>query len=348
MINNYKRGNHIFLFLFLWLVTLTACSSRTNREDVKHLQEDTIGEIASVVPPEIKRIVSGDIIFDKALLYEKYTLDSIYPYKDTVRMFQWDKIRVELAKVERAQQKPTIWGVVQNRKNTIGEAPLVKKFSRNSYKNISDTLGVERFQSAPLYLLTDTVTPEIYTTDGTLLRFIAYNTDSSFIHVGHIHNEGEWLIPPKYIKLLDPVTFERIAVVDRTNQNMVTLEKDSVRVLHWHIRSMNPVTTGQHRPPYQHETPLGIFVVQEKKTKMYYYVDGTTTIAGYSPWASRFSNGGYIHGIPVNLPHTSIIEYSNTLGTTPRSHMCVRTASSHAEFFFDWAPVAQALVVVIE
>lgn len=344
MIYKYKQ----VFYLFIWLAVFTACGRYAKKDDTTSLQKDTVSVDASAKQPEIKKITPDDIIISRALLYDKYTLDSIYPYKDTVRMFQWDKIREELAKVEWAQREPTVWGVVQNRKNKNGEAPLVKNFYRNAYKNISDTLGIERFQSAPLYLMTDTVSPEIYATDGVLLRFIAYSKDSSFVHVEHVYNKTEWLVPPKYIKFIDPVVFGRIAVVDRTNQNIMTLEKDSTRACHWFIRSMNPVSTGLHRPPYQHETPLGIYVVQEKKTKMYFYTDGTTTIAGYSPWASRFCNGGYIHGIPVNLPRETIIEYSNTLGTIPRSHMCVRNASSHAGFFFDWAPVDQSLVIVIE
>lgn len=344
MTNKYKQQ----ICLLLWLVALTACSPATNKKDDSHQHKDSVAEHASVEQSVIKEITYKDIVIEKALLYDQYTLDSVYPYKDTVRMFQMDKIREELAKVEWAQREPTVWGVVQNRKNINGEAPLVRKFYRNAFKNISDTLGVERYQSAPLYLLTDTVTPEIYATDGTLLRVMAINDDSTFVHVEHVHNKEEWLVPAQFIKFFDPVTFKRIAVVDRTNQNMMTLEKDSIHALHWLVRSMNPVTTGVHRPPYQHETPLGIFLIQEKKTKMYFYVDGTTTIAGYSPWASRFSNGGYIHGVPVNLPRKAIIEYSYSLGTTPRSHKCVRNASSHAEFLFDWAPVAQALVIVIE
>ncbi|WP_353937924.1 L,D-transpeptidase family protein [Parabacteroides goldsteinii] len=58
--------------------------------------------------------------------------------------------------------------------------------------------------------------------------------------------------------------------------------------------------------------------------------------------------GGYIHGVPVNAPRKSLIEYSSTLGTTPRSHMCVRNATSHAKFIYDWAPVYETLVFVFD
>ena len=63
---------------------------------------------------------------------------------------------------------------------------------------------------------------------------------------------------------------------------------------------------------------------------------------------SRFTNGAYIHGVPVNVPRTEMIEYSWSLGTIPRSHMCVRNATSHSKFIFDNMPAEATLIVVIE
>ncbi|MEG0070253.1 MAG: L,D-transpeptidase, partial [Cetobacterium sp.] len=71
-------------------------------------------------------------------------------------------------------------------------------------------------------------------------------------------------------------------------------------------------------------------------------------IEGYSPYAVRFTRGAYMHGIPVNLPRTEMIEYSPLLGTEPRSHMCVRNATSHAKFIYDWSRTKQTLVFVID
>ena len=84
---------------------------------------------------------------------------------------------------------------------------------------------------------------------------------------------------------------------------------------------------------YAQPTPLGMFVLQEKKPKMIFLKDGSTATGGFAPYANRFNNGGYIHGVPTNAPAKGIIEYSYTLGTTPRSHMCVRNATSHAKLF---------------
>ena len=111
---------------------------------------------------------------------------------------------------------------------------------------------------------------------------------------------------------------------------------------------MNHATTGVQKPQQAQEPPTGIFALQEKKEKMYYVRDGTSQIAGYAPYASRFTNGAYVHGVPVQLPRKSIIEYSPSLGTTPRSHMCVRNASSHSKFIFDRATVKETIVVVFD
>ncbi|KAA4668286.1 L,D-transpeptidase, partial [Bacteroides ovatus] len=50
----------------------------------------------------------------------------------------------------------------------------------------------------------------------------------------------------------------------------------------------------------------------------------------------------------VNAPRKTQIEYSPSLGTTPRSHMCVRNATSHAKFIYDWAPVNETIIFVLE
>ena len=134
--------------------------------------------------------------------------------------------------------------------------------------------------------------------------------------------------------------------MDRLDQNITTLERVSEG--EWKIRSINPATTGLHNPPYGMETPLGMFLIEQKKEKMLFLKDGSSEVCGYAPYASRFTNGAYIHGVPVNVPRTAMIEYSWSLGTTPRSHMCVRNATSHAKFVFDWAPLYRSLVVVIE
>jgi hypothetical protein len=335
------------VFLLSCLGVLTYCTRPASDKDTCLTPDSTEGETEME-----KEIRQEDIIFEikdveieKKLTYDKYTLEDTYPYNKKTREFQWDKIKKGLRRLDSFQIQPTRWGVLQNRRNVNGEAPLIKNYKINDFNRIIDTFGTERYQNVPLYALTDSAVPARYGQDGLLVKLLEEGKD--YIRFATVYFDGEWITPKKYVRLIpDTMKFDKIIFVDRHNQNITVLEKEDN--FKWLIRSMNPATTGIHKPPLNHETPLGLFVIQEKKPKMYYYEDHTTDIGGYTPHASRFSQGGYIHGIPVNLPRTENIEYSWSLGTTPRSHMCVRTATSHAKYIYDWAPVEKSLVYVIE
>jgi hypothetical protein len=94
----------------------------------------------------------------------------------------------------------------------------------------------------------------------------------------------------------------------------------------------------------------------QRRFKFLYYHDGTTDIAGYAPYTIRFSGGGYLHGVPRvygkdefgNLVDPGHAESLRSLGTTPRSHMCVRNYTSHAKFLYDWVDIGSCAVIVIE
>jgi len=168
-----------------------------------------------------------------------------------------------------------------------------------------------------------------------------------FLYAHPVYLKGNWMVPRKYVELIDDtVRFKKAIFIDRTNQNIATLEKVGST---WMVRSMMPATTGLHNPPYEHETPLGIFVIQQKKLQMLYDEDGTDEIAGYAPYANRFSGGAHIHGIPVNGDlDVKPPEYRPYLGTTPHSHECVRTVTSHAEFIYQWGPINNTIVFVFD
>ena len=53
---------------------------------VDSLAQDTIAE--TVAEPVVKKITPEEIQITKELLYDKYTLEDTYPYKDTTRSFQ--------------------------------------------------------------------------------------------------------------------------------------------------------------------------------------------------------------------------------------------------------------------
>ncbi len=323
-------------FLSCFLVGL-ACQGKTVKDNL--IQEMTVETEKTVVKAD-KR--PEDVVLEKALLYDQHTLADTYPYKDTTREFQWEKIKVYLAQVENINQESAQWGYIENRGNEHGRPPLVEDPTDQGRE---DSYGVDRHQGIPLYTPDDPATPERYGTDGALVRILSKSDSTGMLKIEVASFSGQWMVPEKYVKSVNTREFDWLAVVDRKNQNITVLEWSEGK---WLIRSMNPATTGLEKPPYQKETPLGIFVVQEKKDKMYYLKDGTNDITGFAPYASRFSNGGYVHGVPVNYPRTSIIEFSNTLGTTPRSHMCVRNATSHAKFVYDRLFVNESLIIVIE
>lgn len=345
--NLFTLMRSITLWALSLALLLPACSYAKNKKDSK-LSQAPLSPVHEEEPSkeEIKSLTAEDIAISRHLLYDKHTLEDRYAYKDTFRTIDWQGIAQHIALVENMQQQEVLWAVLQNYKNKNGEAPLVKNWHRDEYDLASDDYGVARYQSIPLYALGDTLLPERYGRDGSPVYLL--DTTDNFWRIRHVAIEGEWLAPRKYIKTLgssDSVTFDRVAVIDRDQQNIVALQR--VERGRWQAISINPCTTGKHRPPYGHETPLGTYVVQDKKEKMYYLHDGKNTVAGYAPFASRFTNGAYLHGVPTQHPKAAYQEWSWSLGTTPRSHMCVRLASSHAAFLYKELRPYRSLVIVM-
>lgn len=338
----------ILISSIILLSILLSCTFCTGQNPNENSSIESVQDSVAIAEPEpvIDTLSANDIIIEKELLFDKYTLEDTYPYKDTTRQFQWEKIKARLAHLENIQKKHSRWAILQNYKNKNGEAPLVKKYRRNTYKRIADTLGVERYQSVPLYLVGDSV-PERYGRDGSPVKYLG--DSGEYVKVRTVTFAGEWIVPKRYIvPIADTISFTKAVIVDVTNQNITSLDRDSVERGKWIVRSMNPSTTGRHAPPYAQETPVGMYVIEEKKPKMLYLKDGSSELGGFAPWASRFTNGAYIHGVPTNAPGTKIIEYSASLGTIPRSHMCVRNASSHAKFIYDWGILTGTIVFVID
>ncbi len=303
-----------------------------------------------IVPDTVIAVPGPDtvrVVLVKELTYDRHTLGDEYPYLDSVRHFQWNKIRRALTVLETEQREPVHWITLQNYKNRNGVAPQVQEPSADAYRSSTDSYGVGRHQAVPLYAAGNLDAPERYGRDGALLRYL--KDTAGFVKVSSLIYGGQWYVPEEYVELLPVQRFDKIVFVDRTNQNIAAVESGGEGS--WLVRSMNPATTGRHNPPYQQETPAGVFVVQERKPRMFYLHDGTPDIAGYAPWASRFTRGGYIHGVPLNNPRATerdYVEFSSTLGTVPRSHMCVRCATSHAKFIYDWAEPLGTLVMVFD
>lgn len=276
----------------------------------------------------------------KELEFQKHTLPDVYTArignKKYERKFQWDKMKTELETLQGFLNEHTAYGYLRNYKNFLGQAPLFKGATVDPY-------GVPRNAAIPLYSENNPVEMIRYGRDGAFIGINWMGDKYSLINVFGI--EGSYFVENRYIKLMDEKEIRKVVFVDLANQHAATLEKADE--INWKVRSMNPVTTGLAKPPYSLATPAGVFAIQDKTDKMFYLKEGTKdVIEGYAPHAARFSRGAYLHGFPVVGENAPTIEYSETLGTTPRSHMCVRNATSHAQFLYGWTEIGNTLVFV--
>lgn len=258
---------------------------------------------------------------------------------------------------------------VDNYKNRSGWAP------RHGGQD-ADDFGLGRDQSAPAYFQPDTAGDFRYLTDGALVSVLGETGD--FMEVSPVDFEGVYYVPKKYLPPEPKLTaLNKVVVVDRKNQNEAVFERAGQE---WKLISYLMATTGENAK-FKQETSLGNFMVIEKKSKFMYLGDISKEIEGYAPFALRFNGGAYIHGVPVNYksvtnkvvvqqpvldPLGNIItpavtrdvvvgrkdpgiqEYLSSIGTTPRSHKCVRNYTSHAKFLYDWAEIGSTAVIVIE
>jgi len=258
------------------------------------------------------------------------------------RGFQFDKMASALESL-RTQIAGGNMGYVNNYKNRNGLPPLYKGSS-------SDRYGVLRDQSAPGYPSLGNKSDFIYFDDGKLLRIVGQQ--DSYYKVESLERPGSYFVPKKYVYTKNaPYSLGQVIVVDRKNQNEAVFEWTGSS---WQMISYTFATTGA-QDKYKFETPLGYFMAIERKSKFLYLDDVTKEIAGYAPYAVRFSGGAYVHGVPVDyikrngqLVDPGQKETLYTLGTVPRSHKCVRNYTSHAKFLYDWVKIGQTSVIVIE
>lgn len=137
------------ILLLLSFSTLSFCTTKPGepQESGSPVQDTPVTETkpeTAAVPPPIETVI------EKELLYDQHTLADTYPYKDTTREFQWDKIRAGLRLLDSIQQKPSRWAIFQNYRNKNGEAPLVRNFHRDAYKRfptpwVSNVTSLSRY-----------------------------------------------------------------------------------------------------------------------------------------------------------------------------------------------------------
>lgn len=285
----------------------------------------------------------------------------------TRRAFQFSKMLQSVTRL-RAISESGDMAHVDNYKNRAGWAPA------RQGQNVDD-YGVLRDQSAPLYYQPDTQGDFRYLTDGSLVRVLSEL--EGFYEVDPVDVDGVFYMPKKYLHRDNVLqVLSKAVVVDRNFQNEAVFEYDNG----WKLISYQLATTGENAP-FKQETSLGNFMVVEKKSRFMYLGDISKVIEGYAPFALRFNGGAYIHGVPVNFKEVrsrvvvqpavldelgnvlqpavtrdvvvgrqdpGMQEFLSTIGTTPRSHKCVRNYTSHAQFLYQWAEIGNTAVVVID
>lgn len=258
------------------------------------------------------------------------------------RKFQFSKMYDEIRKMEGEINTKQIT-FVNNYKNRVGVAPRYKGGEKDAYGN-------RRSQSAPGYFSLSNKEAFIYVEDGSLVRILS--EIDNYYKVLVLNNNLQCWIPKAYIKnSLRLSELKKVIVIDRNNQNEGVFEKINNK---WVLVSYTLATTGA-TSKYKIETPLGYYYALERKEKFIYLDDETKEVAGYAPYAVRFTGGTYIHGIPVNYKikenkkiDPGHIEYTATIGTAPLSHRCVRNYTSHAKFIYNWVEIGKTIVIVIE
>ena len=135
------------------LSAVTGCYNTPQNTDSMESEQDSIAlpppeaaeeSVVEIIPP----LLPEDILLTKEFLYDKYTLEDVYPYQDTTRSFKWEAIRSSLAFVENVQQNPTRWVVMQNYKKVLHEIARVYNEAMNIIHYMHDKYYYEKAQMA--------------------------------------------------------------------------------------------------------------------------------------------------------------------------------------------------------
>lgn len=232
---------------------------------------------------------------------------------------------------------------ISNYRNQNGTPPRMGEIKVGKF-------GYRVYHSVPAYVEASTDSNYRYAPDGMLVRIL--NEVDNFYYVNILSFGGNYYIPKQYI---DPDVklsqLDHVVVVDNSQQNQAAFELVQGGL---NLVSYTLATTGI-QGEHSFKTSPGIYKAQEKRERFEYLKKGSEQIAGYAPYATRFSGGAYIHGIPVAYEEQNgqkvdpgHKEYIHTIGTFPRSSMCVRNFTSHAKFIYDWMNSKNGAVIVIE
>lgn len=266
----------------------------------------------------------------------------LHSSEGTPRNFRFDRMRDAVNDLkQQVAQGPLHF--ISNYKNQNGPPPQKGDAAVDEH-------GYRVYHSAPAYFQVDTGGDFRYIPDGMLVRILGEAGD--LYHVDVPSFDGDFYVPKKYIDADATLSrLNHVVVVDRTHQNQAAFEVagDTLNLISYTL-----ATTG-FPGEYSFETTLGSYKAIEKKDRFEYLKSDSPDVAGYAPFAVRFTGGAYIHGVPVAYEEQDgervdpgHIEYLHTIGTFPRSNMCVRNYTSHAEFLYNWMDYQNGAVIVIE
>lgn len=286
------------------------------------------------------------------------------------REYNFDKA-LEMADNYKKEVESSRIGRISNFRNQNGAAPKYQG------KYEEDAFGIQRYQATPAYESYSVGSAFRYIQDGRVVKIL--DEVGNFYQVEVVDLAKTYYVPKKYVVESNNYLkqLNQVICVDREAQNIIVLSYEDDG---WRLVSYNQATTGV-KDKYKTPTDLGLFMVLNKKPKFDYLDDDTKLIDGYAPYAIRFNGGAFLHGVPVAyiiekedkiikpavydaegkelkaaVIETKIIskkdpgqvEYLSTIGTTPRSHKCVRNYTSHAKFLYDWVKVGESAVIVFE
>ena len=307
------------------------------KEELQHL--DKVSLLQRV---EGKELNESDIWYrivfeDNGVIKDGY----VHSTKGKTRKFRFNKMAEGINELEEELAEGTMHFVV-NYKNHSGTPPQDGDIAVDEY-------GYRVYHSAPVYQEADQDSEYRYAPDGILVRILAEVDD--FYHVYIPTFEDNYYIPQQYIESEEEFNeLEQVIVVDREQQNQAAFEVGEDMELVSYTLS----TTGIPGD-YSFETTLGSYKILQKRDRFEYLKSGAEKIGGYAPFGIRFTGGAYIHGVPVEYEEENgemidpgMIEYLHTIGTFPRSNMCVRNFTSHAEFLYHWLDTEKSAVIVIE
>lgn len=211
--------------------------------------------------------------------------------------------------------------------------------------NVTDSEGERSANAQKFYKSTGPKAKWVYLADRSLVAI--ESSDKEYVKISTPEREEFLYIKKKDFKYTKKTeifgVIEKIAVVDRTNQNTQLYDYVGGEFL---LTKSSQSTTGYNDNVNSYKTPKGYYIVSNVKPFMMYYDlpknANETKKIGRALYAVRFSGGYYLHGIPLK-DELKGVEREQTrknvaaiLGGHPSSHGCVRNDDEDAKFIYDW------------